>query len=445
MPKFDGALHSRRCGIRIDGVVDKVYDVARDKEGRRALEVFLQGAVDKELEESTGVPPNGIHVTMHDRWCDALGFLVVGDEVTVDGFDIMTTESLHEPFGVLVTDLSEVRVRRVRDIVVNAKNVATFNFKHDTTSPRQKSEALKVVEGHNQFLRMGKYYDVVYGSSARFKHETSFLLQLLTERTKSNVLDVACGSGLISFFMRYYDLAVTGVDASKTLIDIAQDKLKFQLETEPSRKPPCRFLVADMRGFEVLKPVREGEDPPAEEEGAWGGTEQFDSALCINALHLLPSLACVQMTLRRIWYHLELNGCFICDIPNVHTIPLGHSQQHVTYPIARDAVAVTAAKLDEGVLDVTIRTHPVKDKKRTVEYSGSALQKNSMREQYFTTFDEAVVELVINPADFENMLREEMYEVDAMYGDMEGSAYDPHASERRVYVCRRKDLNREKY
>ena len=499
MGGLESALQSKQSSLKIEGTVRDAGCVVRNKLGHRRLTLLLEG-------EDREVGPNLIEVQTSNLWADALCFTAVGDVLSVDTFEVETTDDPTKPFCAVVTDASRVVVTRNKTVTITALNVGTFVYQNDESALRQTTAPPtyappRVVEGHNHFLKMGKYYDVLFGNYADFNQGALFVLSVLSKKCKYNLLDVACGSGLYTFFLRYFDFKVTGIDTSHVLLGLAQEKLQFQLETEPTRKPETRLLSADMTNFEVEKAglanktvaqteasscsaggaggssvsgsfrtanateynrsdpryvegaefvdddegvgdVEEEEEEEEEEANhPWARYEQFDSALCINAVKYLPNMEAVQQTLRRIWFHLERNGVLIIDVPNVHVQGAFKNKQEVfTYKVASSELSISAAQMEEGTLDVVRRTFAAADSKRRVEYHGSALQKSSQREQHFATFEETCEELVINPVDFEALLKEEMFDIEAMHGDLQGTEYSPRSSELRVYVCVRKEL-----
>ena len=535
---FVDSLQKKQSGLCIEGTVQSTTGVERTKHGQRKLGLLLQG-------EGKDVRPNIIEVILHDLWADAMCFLEVGDKISCDRFEIDVTNDPFKPFCAIVTDSSEIAVIRSRTITVNALNVGSFIFQNEDTRVRQASNTTPhevKLEGHNQFFKMGQYYDVVFGNVGDFNAAGTFVLRLLAQRSACNVLDVACGTGLFSFFLRYYDLKVTGLDSSHVLLDIAKEKLRFQLETEPSPKPATRFLLADMTTFEVEKEnyvapkptktvaktdaelnedaanantnanaaedntntiitkdttksdkrKRRGEERDDDatatnlfgakkdrqqqlqrdnnntatattelltttheddsdiddadsieepEVSPWDHLEQFDGAICIDSLRYLPSIEAVRLAIRRIWFHLEQKGMLIVDIPNVHVQGAFRTKQEVfSYKISSTSLAISAAQIDEGTLDVIKRTYNAVDHKRRIEYMASALQKSQQKEHYLASFEESCEDLLVPPAEFEAILKEEMFDIQSMFGDLNGGSYNPRTSERRVYLCLRRDL-----
>jgi 2-polyprenyl-3-methyl-5-hydroxy-6-metoxy-1,4-benzoquinol methylase len=88
----------------------------------------------------------------------------------------------------------------------------------------------------------------------------------------ARLLDVACGSGWLSEYFARLGYDVTGIDISPQLIEICQDRIRALPPLIDHETPiRCRFLVHDIE----LSPLE----------------EQFDAAVCYDALHHLDDAA----------------------------------------------------------------------------------------------------------------------------------------------------------
>ncbi|KAJ9462759.1 hypothetical protein DIPPA_14710 [Diplonema papillatum] len=442
---MNGALQSAKSTLALEGTVDDTHVEQVDVLGNRKLTVLLDGG-------ETKVGPNQIHIVFTGDWATACSFLSKGDNLSVSGFDVSVTQDIRKPFEALVTDLSRVVIKRERLIILTAEDVPTFDYGRDKTDtererlpPRNNPAAsgrAGVCLGANQYLKMGRYYDVIYGGKEEFTSKAQFVLSIISRRCKKSVLDLACGSGLYSFFLRYYDVKVTGVDASPALLKVAQEKLQFQLETEPSEKPAARFVAGEMSTLALTDAGKTKRSNGGEQE--FELLEQFDCILCLDSLQLLPSVDRVQLALRRAWYHLEPSGILLVSIPNTyHPSTFTVGQEHRRHVVNNTgALTLSAARFDRGALDVIVRTQRLADEKRRVDFIGSALLCDSSRNEYFAAFEDSVEELLITPSVFEGMLDNEKFEVLHMYGDLEGSDYNARVSLVRYYVCPANDVRR---
>jgi RluA family pseudouridine synthase len=119
---------------------------------------------------------------------------------------------------------------------------------------------------------VANWYDQLLGDRGSDNYEQVILpgvVRMLGPQRGRRVLDVACGQGVLSRRLAGLGAAVTGVDASPRLIDLARRRSS---ENVPAGVTPPEFIVGDARGLATL---------------ALGG---FDSAACVMALSNIDPL-----------------------------------------------------------------------------------------------------------------------------------------------------------
>eukprot|EP00756_Hemistasia_phaeocysticola_P001149 Hpha_TRINITY_DN10822_c0_g1::TRINITY_DN10822_c0_g1_i1::g.23285::m.23285 len=425
------ALATENSALNIRGTVISAEPIHRDDGGKKVFSCVLEG---DQADTSNRLGPNRIRMVCRGEWADGCSFISSGDKVTVDRFKVEESGDPERPFDAVVGDTSEVTVVRNRVIRLTAQTVGTFDFKIDNT--QQARHTCRVLQGHNQFARCGQYYDVIRGSGQAANRRAQFISDVVSQAVRKNILDVACGSGIYTFTLRYFGFAVTAFDTSEQQLEAARAKLSFHQDTSPQKQEP-RILRADMCKFAIRAGTEKAEGSVLPLEGL----EQFDCCLLIDALQLLPNMRRVRDCIRRVWYHLELGGLLLCDIPNATVASENQTQSSFHFEICAGERALGAAILDPGTLDIVERQHNKAGGVRVTEWHGFAAQtRREQRARYYTNFDESFEEIQINPPEFEEILDEEGFEVVALYGDVEGNPYDSRESKRRFYVLRRREM-----
>jgi SAM-dependent methyltransferase len=99
------------------------------------------------------------------------------------------------------------------------------------------------------FEGFAEYYDLIY-SNKGYAKEVTFVQRMLTKLGGSvgSMLDLGCGTGRHAAKFARYGWTVTGVDASKRMIDNAN--AAFENET-PSLKSALTFKTGDMRSVRI--------------------------------------------------------------------------------------------------------------------------------------------------------------------------------------------------
>ncbi|MFA5554641.1 MAG: methyltransferase domain-containing protein [Phycisphaerae bacterium] len=144
----------------------------------------------------------------------------------------------------------------------------------------------------NVFNRYAEYYDALYADK-NYKQECDFIEKALRKYSKikvKSILELGCGTGghAIPLSLRKYEM--TGIDASKVMLNAAKDKII-------SSGMKLNLKRGDIRNFKF--------------------TRKFDSIICMFAvLNYVTSNNDLEKTLKNVKRHLKKGGLFICDIWN---------------------------------------------------------------------------------------------------------------------------------
>jgi glycine/sarcosine N-methyltransferase len=151
-------------------------------------------------------------------------------------------------------------------------------------------------------------FDVMTDWEARLASEGPFLQELLRGSGAKSVLDAACGSGGHALALARLGYDLTGSDASRVMIALAQQKA-----AEAGLAVP--FVVSDLAGLADLTP---GSTPPPRAERSApplpgeGLGERFDAVLCLgNSLPHLLTQADLVSALRGMAGVLRPGGLFV--------------------------------------------------------------------------------------------------------------------------------------
>eukprot|EP01012_Entosiphon_sulcatum_P002806 TRINITY_DN10683_c0_g1_i2.p1 TRINITY_DN10683_c0_g1~~TRINITY_DN10683_c0_g1_i2.p1 ORF type:complete len:455 (+),score=62.06 TRINITY_DN10683_c0_g1_i2:440-1804(+) len=423
--------------LTIKGEVVHVQALARDvASGRKGFSCVLEDRGTAERNKELGMEENRITVQFSDEWAEACCFIQLGDRLRISRFVVGSAIGPHSPFTAIISPDSEVTVERRREVTINAANVKTFEYAEEAVRQSQSYQTL-LLSGHNQYTRMGLYYDAIFGQKGR-RGELQWTLQQLHQRHVRRVLDLGCGTGLHAFYFLHNGISTVGVDASETQLAAAQQKNEF---LEP--KDRVTFISGDITGIRIQRTAGSqrlmstvGDEIP--------DCDQFDAVLCMDTLQLLPTMAKVQLAVRTMWHHLRKGGVAIVDIPN-EPVPVERAvvQSVSHFPISRDALSGLGGHclLDEGVLDVIERTY--RDNTfRYREWNGFAQQYNKERKtRYTTNWSDRTDELIFESHEIEHCFRLEGFEVISLYGDAQGTDFDQRSSLRRIYVLSRRDMS----
>jgi SAM-dependent methyltransferase len=136
------------------------------------------------------------------------------------------------------------------------------------------------------YERLSRVYDLDWGEfSARYFH---FLHELLEERrlTQAKILDLGCGTGILTTELARNGHQVTGIDISRKMIERAIMKSAGMYN--------LRFKVGDMQEFDADR--------------------DLDVVLCTgNAINYVTNAIHMMNMLNRIRFHLRMLGLFVFD------------------------------------------------------------------------------------------------------------------------------------
>ena len=341
-------LYQKESTLEITGDVISVTPLGRNQNNQKVFSVVIEDLAtsDRNLAQKQDV--NRIPVTFFGDWADACCFLATGDQLHIHKFTVDTTDSdPTTPFMVIVNPNSEVTVNRTRRVVINASNVKDFEYQEEAQKQSQTFQSL-LVRGHNQFTKIGAYYDAIFGNREE-KPRFDFLLSILQGYHANNVLDCACGTGLFSFFLHEYRMAVTGLDCSDIMLDIAKQKNASLPEGRQ-----INFHSADITDFRLTQANARREHV----------TQTFDCAICLDALQLLPDLEHVKLAIRNMWYHIKTDGHLIIDLPHSVALDKPSDQSAFHYDLVQQNLTALGSPmlLEDGTLEVIRRCVPLQTK-----------------------------------------------------------------------------------
>jgi len=139
----------------------------------------------------------------------------------------------------------------------------------------------------NTFSTIAAYYDVLTNSTRRLEREGPLLLTYLSQFESRKVIDIACGTGLHSYFLAERGALVTAVDVSPEMLEYARKHRKHE---------HIQFVCSDMRAL-----------PP----GMW------DMAICLgNSLSVLHDATDLRNVFLGVAERLNPGGVFITQTLN---------------------------------------------------------------------------------------------------------------------------------
>ena len=142
-----------------------------------------------------------------------------------------------------------------------------------------------------QYSSLAGFYDSLnYGCD--YDSLASFCASVIKENEKvptKLVLDLACGTGKLTFKLRELGYDMTGVDFSENMLSSAQDFAR------KNKIDDVLFLCQDMRGFELYGTV--------------------DATVCtLDSINYLTKLSDVEKCFRLVHNYLIPEGVFVFDI-----------------------------------------------------------------------------------------------------------------------------------
>ncbi len=140
--------------------------------------------------------------------------------------------------------------------------------------------------------RVAESYDKLVDETGDFNHKTYInpvILEIIGNFKNKQVLDVGCGQGYFCKILANKGARVTGIDISKKLIDIANERFDH---------PNIEFLVKDASDMEGIK------------------KNQFETVLCNMSFHDIED---IDKTIDEIARVIQISGKLIFSIPHPWT------------------------------------------------------------------------------------------------------------------------------
>jgi SAM-dependent methyltransferase len=232
-----------------------------------------------------------------------------------------------------------------------------------------------------------KYYDI-YNA---FQNMDLAFWQEEVRQAQGRVLELACGTGRVLLPLARAGFAVTGLDLSEPMLEVARRKLAEEADGVRDR---VRLVHGDMRDYSL--------------------DERFDLIFCaFNSFLLLGDDASQQAMLRRSHQHLSEGGRLILSIfnPGIAIIAsyLGENSGKIRYlksftdPETGETIAMWDRRSydpAEQIVDVAFIFERLDEQGRTVER-----HTNQFRMRYRFRYE---MEYLLNLCG---------YEVEALYGD----------------------------
>jgi SAM-dependent methyltransferase len=151
--------------------------------------------------------------------------------------------------------------------------------------------------GNERFNAEAQAWDTNPFVHTASKHACEALLKrfptLSKEKPALDVLEIGCGTGLLTFLLAPYARSVTAVDASHGMIDV----LKQKIEKDGVKNVEGVCVLLEDPEDENLPPSRDA-DPRAVAAGERAGRMKFDLIVSHLVLHHIPDLEGMLKTMR---------------------------------------------------------------------------------------------------------------------------------------------------
>ncbi|KAF2482286.1 S-adenosyl-L-methionine-dependent methyltransferase [Neohortaea acidophila] len=195
-------------------------------------------------------------------------------------------------------------------------------------------------------------------------------LQSLNQQTsKAQVLEIGCGTGILSFLMAPHVERIVAIDAAQGMIDVLEKKLKAS--DAPKNIMPVAVLLEDPEDPQL---------PPADPAKPDGPRQKFDLILSHLVLHHIPDLEAVLHTML---------GCLapsgrvmLTDFEDFGSEARRFHPESKMDGVARHGIAAAwMAELMEKVGFVNVGVRPEWTMTKTVEkFAGEFGEKGQMQE-----------------------------------------------------------------
>ncbi len=184
------------------------------------------------------------------------------------------------------------------------------------------------------FNSYAKYYDLLYKDKNYFS-EVNYIEKFIKKfhPNAKTILDLGCGTGEHDFILAKKGYAVTGVELSSKMLEIAAYKLKNNKKDYPNLK----FLHGDIRNISLAK--------------------KFDVIISLfHVLNYQTQNADLKSTLKIVSKHLKKNGPFIFDFwygPAVlKERPESRIKKLQNKEIQIERIAIPKLRINENIVNV---------------------------------------------------------------------------------------------
>lgn len=210
------------------------------------------------------------------------------------------------------------------------------------------------------YKTLAEYYDQIMGDR---KVDGDFIMGVLNKNNpKSNtLLELGCGTGTFLNYFHDKGFAVSGVDLSQEMLDIAQKK-----------NPGACLYKDNMSNFNIA--------------------EQFDVIVCLfDSVNHLLNLKEWELMFKNVGEHLNENGLFIFDMNTQYKLEKLSTLNDIVHIIDENKKIHMKVTLNKGVYDWEIKIIDTQEGFESVvsneiiqEVSFSVLQVQKILNNYFS-------------------------------------------------------------
>lgn len=230
-----------------------------------------------------------------------------------------------------------------------------------------------------QYSTLASFYDSLnYGCD--YDSLASFCASTIKENEKtptSLVLDLACGTGKLTFKLREYGYDMTGVDFSENMLSSAQDYAR------KNKIDDVLFLCQDMREFELYGTV--------------------DATVCtLDSINYLTKLSDVEKCFKLVHNYLIPEGVFVFDINTPYRFKEIYGKND--YILENDG-ALLAWQNDYN------------EKTKLCKFYLSIFEEN--RDGTYDRYDEVQTEKCYSKKQITNLLEKSGFELISIYGSLD--------------------------
>ena len=233
---------------------------------------------------------------------------------------------------------------------------------------------------------INEVYDLVYSD---VEAKVPFVLKILNQYQKENVLELGSGSGLFTIPLKRQGLNIEGLEISQEMIELTHKKA-----------PDLTLHLGDMKTYDLGK--------------------QFDAVVILSAtLTLLQNHQEIGQCLQQTYKHLAPSGLLFLELPN-HLVEIKTSNQTQEVHANEDQSIVV-------VIQSLVSDQFWQEYWHIFKNNGERFQQNQV----------ICDEFLYSPKTLEQQLQETGFKIIERYGDLFGNPFDENSSWRRVLVCQK--------